>query len=50
MQKFRVSYQDASRATIRNLRARVKANNEAEARALVLAYGEFIAIFKVEMI
>lgn len=48
MTLFRISYQNTLDPVIRNRRARVKANTEAEAVAIVESYGEYIAIFKVE--
>ena len=47
---FRISYQNASDKVIRNKRARIKANTEAEAVAIVQAYGDLIAIFKIEIV
>ena len=48
MTLFRISYQNAQDPVIRNKRARIKANTEAEAIEIVKAYGDLIAIFKVE--
>jgi len=48
MQTFRISYQNASDKVIKNKHARIKANSQAEAVAIVQGYGEFIAIYKVE--
>ena len=50
MQTFRISYQNASDKVIRNRHARIKANTEAEAVAIVQAYSELIAIFKIEIV
>jgi hypothetical protein len=50
MNKYRVSYQNHSDYMIRNKHARIVAANEDEARALVMAYGELIAIYKIELI
>jgi hypothetical protein len=50
MTTFRISYQNASDKVIRNKHARIKANTQAEAIAIVQGYGEMIAIYKVETI
>lgn len=50
MQTFRISYQNASDAVIRNKHARVKANTEAEAVAIVQGYGALISIYKIQTI
>jgi hypothetical protein len=47
MQKFRVNYQNHMDKVIRNRHANVKADNAQAAYDTVMAYGDYIAIYKV---
>ena len=50
MNTYRVSYQNASDKVIRNKHKRVKAQNEIQAKQLVMAIGELISVYKIELV